>query len=67
MNFLSQTRGEMAMLYELLFAFLQTGRYREARKIVEVKPHERGGRGGGRGGINVTVLFFHHPSLIPWC
>lgn len=27
------------MLYDLLFAFLQTGRYREARKIVEVKAH----------------------------
>lgn len=25
------------MLYDLFFAFLQTGRYREARKIIEVK------------------------------
>lgn len=25
------------MLYDLFFAFLQTGRYREARKIVEVQ------------------------------
>lgn len=37
MDFVSQTRGEMTMLYDLFFAFLQTGRYREARKIVEVK------------------------------
>ncbi|KAK1905498.1 hypothetical protein KUDE01_012680, partial [Dissostichus eleginoides] len=35
MDFVSQERGEMAMLYELFFAFLQTGRYREARKIIE--------------------------------
>uniref|UniRef100_H3CPU5 Uncharacterized protein n=1 Tax=Tetraodon nigroviridis TaxID=99883 RepID=H3CPU5_TETNG len=35
MDFVSQTRGEMTMLYDLFFAFLQTGRYREARKIVE--------------------------------
>ncbi|XP_019108650.2 leucine-rich PPR motif-containing protein, mitochondrial [Larimichthys crocea] len=35
MDFESQTRGEMAMLYDLFFAFLQTGRYREARKIIE--------------------------------
>lgn len=26
----------MTMLYDLFFAFLQTGRYREARKIIEV-------------------------------
>lgn len=37
MDFVSQKRGEMTMLYDLFFAFLQTGRYREARKIVEVK------------------------------
>ncbi|XP_054655243.1 leucine-rich PPR motif-containing protein, mitochondrial isoform X2 [Dunckerocampus dactyliophorus] len=35
MDVVSQERGEMTMLYYLLFAFLQTGRYREARKIVE--------------------------------
>ncbi|XP_029305827.1 leucine-rich PPR motif-containing protein, mitochondrial [Cottoperca gobio] len=35
MDFLSQVRGEMTMLFDLFFAFLQTGRYREARKIVE--------------------------------
>lgn len=36
MDFVSQERGEMTMLYDLFFAFLQTGRYREARKIIEV-------------------------------
>lgn len=36
MDFVSQKRGEMTMLYDLFFAFLQTGRYREARKIIEV-------------------------------
>ncbi|XP_012720452.2 leucine-rich PPR motif-containing protein, mitochondrial [Fundulus heteroclitus] len=35
MDFFSQGRGEMMMLYDLFFAFLQTGRYREARKIIE--------------------------------
>lgn len=40
MDFVSQKRGEMTMLYHLFFAFLQTGRYREARKIIEVKKHE---------------------------
>ncbi|KAG7228533.1 hypothetical protein INR49_007707 [Caranx melampygus] len=35
MDFMSQERGEMNMLYDLCFAFLQTGRYREARKIIE--------------------------------
>uniref|UniRef100_A0A8C6WJP5 Leucine rich pentatricopeptide repeat containing n=1 Tax=Neogobius melanostomus TaxID=47308 RepID=A0A8C6WJP5_9GOBI len=35
MDFVSQERGEMRMLYDLFFAFLQTGRYREARKIIE--------------------------------
>ncbi|XP_016400889.1 leucine-rich PPR motif-containing protein, mitochondrial-like [Sinocyclocheilus rhinocerous] len=34
-EFLSQERGEMMMLYDLYFAFLQTGRYKEARKIIE--------------------------------
>lgn len=36
MDFVSQERGEMMMLYDLYFAFLQTGRYKEARKILEV-------------------------------
>ncbi|XP_026867339.2 leucine-rich PPR motif-containing protein, mitochondrial [Electrophorus electricus] len=35
MDFVSQQRGEMTVLYDLFFAFLQTGRYREARKIIE--------------------------------
>ncbi|XP_007551253.1 leucine-rich PPR motif-containing protein, mitochondrial [Poecilia formosa] len=35
MDFVSQERGEMMMLYDLFFAFIQTGRYREARKIIE--------------------------------
>ncbi|KAM9804120.1 leucine-rich PPR motif-containing protein, mitochondrial [Neosynchiropus ocellatus] len=35
MDVMSQNRGEMNTLYELLFAFLQTGRYKEARKIIE--------------------------------
>ncbi|CAJ1067089.1 leucine-rich PPR motif-containing protein%2C mitochondrial [Xyrichtys novacula] len=35
MDFLSEERGEMTMLYNLCFAFLESGRYREARKIIE--------------------------------
>ncbi|XP_056251178.1 leucine-rich PPR motif-containing protein, mitochondrial [Seriola aureovittata] len=35
MDFISQERGEMNMLYDLCFAFLQSGRYREARKVIE--------------------------------
>ncbi|XP_058507981.1 leucine-rich PPR motif-containing protein, mitochondrial [Solea solea] len=35
MDSVSQERGEMNMLYDLFFAFLQTGRFREARKIIE--------------------------------
>ncbi|XP_077438416.1 leucine-rich PPR motif-containing protein, mitochondrial [Vanacampus margaritifer] len=35
MGMLSQEFGEMHMLYDLFFAFLQTGGYREARKIIE--------------------------------
>uniref|UniRef100_A0A6Q2XLK2 PROP1-like PPR domain-containing protein n=1 Tax=Esox lucius TaxID=8010 RepID=A0A6Q2XLK2_ESOLU len=35
MDFVSQERGEMTMLYNLFFAFMQTGRHREARKIIE--------------------------------
>lgn len=29
------------MLYDLFFAFVQTDRYREARKIIEVKTHNK--------------------------
>ncbi|XP_053552286.1 leucine-rich PPR motif-containing protein, mitochondrial-like [Bombina bombina] len=35
MDHISQERGEMTMLYDLLFAFLQSGKYKEARKIIE--------------------------------
>uniref|UniRef100_A0A8D0GIQ4 Leucine rich pentatricopeptide repeat containing n=1 Tax=Sphenodon punctatus TaxID=8508 RepID=A0A8D0GIQ4_SPHPU len=35
MDLVSQGRGEMMMLYDLFFAFLQTGKYKEARKIME--------------------------------
>ncbi|XP_056326480.1 leucine-rich PPR motif-containing protein, mitochondrial [Danio aesculapii] len=35
MEFLTLERGEMMMLYDLFFAFLQTGRNKEARKIIE--------------------------------
>ncbi|XP_041866197.1 leucine-rich PPR motif-containing protein, mitochondrial [Melanotaenia boesemani] len=35
MDFVSQEQGEMIMLYDLFFAFLHTGRYREAKKIIE--------------------------------
>ncbi|CAB1338427.1 unnamed protein product, partial [Coregonus sp. 'balchen'] len=35
MDFVSQERGEMTMLYDLFFAFMQTSRHREARKIIE--------------------------------
>uniref|UniRef100_A0A8C5B9I9 Leucine rich pentatricopeptide repeat containing n=1 Tax=Gadus morhua TaxID=8049 RepID=A0A8C5B9I9_GADMO len=35
MDFVSQERGEMTMLYDLYFAFMQTNRFREARKIIE--------------------------------
>ncbi|XP_062852053.1 leucine-rich PPR motif-containing protein, mitochondrial [Trichomycterus rosablanca] len=35
MDFVSQERGEMTMLYDLFFAFMQTGRFKEARKIIE--------------------------------
>ena len=39
MDFVSQERGEMTMLYDLYFAFMQTKRFREARKIIEVLAH----------------------------
>ncbi|KAF0871566.1 LPPRC protein, partial [Crocuta crocuta] len=35
MNFVSKEQGEMTMLYDLFFAFLQTGNYKEAKKIIE--------------------------------
>ncbi|KAL6032064.1 hypothetical protein STEG23_017136, partial [Scotinomys teguina] len=35
MDFVSQEQGEMTMLYDLFFAFLHTGNYREAKKIIE--------------------------------
>ncbi|XP_012379649.2 leucine-rich PPR motif-containing protein, mitochondrial [Dasypus novemcinctus] len=34
-DFVSQEQGEMSMLYDLFFAFLQTGNYKEAKKIIE--------------------------------
>lgn len=36
MDFVSQEQGEMTMLYDLFFAFLQTGNHKEAKKIIEV-------------------------------
>ncbi|XP_037662486.1 leucine-rich PPR motif-containing protein, mitochondrial [Choloepus didactylus] len=35
MDFVSQEQGEMTMFYDLFFAFLQTGNYKEAKKIIE--------------------------------
>ncbi|CAO2604413.1 Leucine-rich PPR motif-containing protein, mitochondrial [Lemmus lemmus] len=35
MDFVSQEHGEMTMLYDLFFAFLQTGNHKEAKKIIE--------------------------------
>uniref|UniRef100_A0A8C4T1E5 Leucine rich pentatricopeptide repeat containing n=1 Tax=Erpetoichthys calabaricus TaxID=27687 RepID=A0A8C4T1E5_ERPCA len=35
MDFISQERGEMTMLYDIFFAFLQTKKYKEARRIIE--------------------------------
>lgn len=35
MDFVSQEQGEMMMLYDIFFAFLQTGNYKEAKKIME--------------------------------
>uniref|UniRef100_A0A8C3SNH3 Leucine-rich PPR motif-containing protein, mitochondrial n=1 Tax=Chelydra serpentina TaxID=8475 RepID=A0A8C3SNH3_CHESE len=35
MDFMSQERGEMTMLYDIFFAFLNTGKYKEAKKIIE--------------------------------
>lgn len=37
MDLVSQERGEMTMLYDLFFAFLSTGKYKEAKKIIEVR------------------------------
>lgn len=53
MDFVSQKRGEMTMLYDLFFAFLQTGRYREARKIIEVKTQT----GAAFSPFHVNVMF----------
>lgn len=35
MDFVTQERGEMTMLYDLFFAFLSSGKYKEAKKIIE--------------------------------
>uniref|UniRef100_A0A8C5MAX7 Leucine rich pentatricopeptide repeat containing n=1 Tax=Leptobrachium leishanense TaxID=445787 RepID=A0A8C5MAX7_9ANUR len=35
MDHVSREKGEMAMLYSLFFAFLETGKYKEAKKIIE--------------------------------
>ncbi|XP_068597739.1 leucine-rich PPR motif-containing protein, mitochondrial [Brachionichthys hirsutus] len=35
MDFVNESRGELAMLYNLFFALLDTGRITEARKIIE--------------------------------
>lgn len=35
MDFVSQERGEMTMMYDLFFAFLHSGKYKEARKVIE--------------------------------
>nr|XP_047913637.1 leucine-rich PPR motif-containing protein, mitochondrial [Anser cygnoides] len=34
-DFVSREYGDMMALYDLFFAFLQTGKYREARKVIE--------------------------------
>ena len=36
LDFVSPERGPLTLLYPLFFAFMQTGRYREARKIIAV-------------------------------
>ncbi|XP_016049852.2 leucine-rich PPR motif-containing protein, mitochondrial [Erinaceus europaeus] len=35
MGFVTEEQGEMTMLYDLFFAFLHTGNYKEAKKIIE--------------------------------
>ncbi|XP_074845717.1 leucine-rich PPR motif-containing protein, mitochondrial isoform X2 [Carettochelys insculpta] len=35
MDFVTAERGERVMLYDLFFAFLNTGKYKEAKKIIE--------------------------------
>ncbi|OXB77950.1 UNVERIFIED_CONTAM: hypothetical protein H355_003173, partial [Colinus virginianus] len=35
-DFISSEYGDMMALYDLFFAFLQTGKYKEARKVIEV-------------------------------
>ncbi|KAJ7341149.1 hypothetical protein JRQ81_004937 [Phrynocephalus forsythii] len=37
-DFINQERGQMTMLYELFFAFMSTGKYKEAKKIIELYP-----------------------------
>ncbi|NXU46695.1 LPPRC protein, partial [Drymodes brunneopygia] len=34
-DFVSREHGDMMALYDLFFAFLQTGKYKEARKVIE--------------------------------
>ncbi|KAG2467341.1 LPPRC protein, partial [Polypterus senegalus] len=41
MDYISQERGEMTMLYDIFFAFLQTKKYKEARRIIEVDTLEQ--------------------------
>lgn len=35
-DFISSEYGDMMALYDLFFAFLQTGKYKEARRVIEV-------------------------------
>ena len=37
MDFVSQEQGEMTMLYDLFFAFLQTGNYKETSEARIIK------------------------------
>ena len=36
MDFASQQHGDINMLYDLIFAFCSTGKYKEAMKLIEV-------------------------------
>lgn len=56
MDFVGQKQGEMSMLYVLFFAFLQTGRYREARKIIEVKYTQKRNQSGFAGVFFVCLI-----------
>ncbi|NXI06121.1 LPPRC protein, partial [Pachycephala philippinensis] len=43
-DFISREYGDMMALYDLFFAFLQTGKYKEARKVIEtpgLRAHSR--------------------------